>query len=60
MGQDILKSLEIILDHATESITWNNASIPMKTTSAQPAESFYIEDPPGIYDMVGRISGDRY
>eukprot|EP00957_Ditylum_brightwellii_P100874 7688292-Ditylum_brightwellii.AAC.1 len=32
----------------------------MKTTSAQPAESFHIEDPEGVNDMVGRIAGDRY
>eukprot|EP00957_Ditylum_brightwellii_P048373 3671485-Ditylum_brightwellii.AAC.1 len=32
----------------------------MKTTSAQPAESFHIEDPPGIDNMVRRISGDRF
>eukprot|EP00957_Ditylum_brightwellii_P191403 14572561-Ditylum_brightwellii.AAC.1 len=32
----------------------------MKTTSAQPAESFQIKDPPGINDIVGQISGDRY
>eukprot|EP00957_Ditylum_brightwellii_P139604 10640117-Ditylum_brightwellii.AAC.1 len=32
----------------------------MKTTSAQPTVSFHIKDPPGIDDMVGRISGDRY
>eukprot|EP00957_Ditylum_brightwellii_P206795 15350031-Ditylum_brightwellii.AAC.1 len=32
----------------------------MKTTSAQPAESFYIKDPKGINDMVGQVAGDRY
>eukprot|EP00957_Ditylum_brightwellii_P188853 14375528-Ditylum_brightwellii.AAC.1 len=32
----------------------------MKTTSAQPAESFHIEDPKGINNMVGQIAGDRY
>eukprot|EP00957_Ditylum_brightwellii_P178218 13574402-Ditylum_brightwellii.AAC.1 len=32
----------------------------MKTTSAQPTESFHIKDPPGIDDMVGQILGDRY
>eukprot|EP00957_Ditylum_brightwellii_P074217 5639275-Ditylum_brightwellii.AAC.1 len=32
----------------------------MKPTSAQPAKSFYIKDPPGIDNMVGQISGDRY
>eukprot|EP00957_Ditylum_brightwellii_P039108 2956794-Ditylum_brightwellii.AAC.1 len=32
----------------------------MKTASAQPAESFHIEDPKGVNNMVGRIAGDRY
>ena len=53
IGRDLLKKLGIILDHATETIAWNDASIPMKTTSACPTESFHIEDPPGIDDMVG-------
>eukprot|EP00957_Ditylum_brightwellii_P065386 4960281-Ditylum_brightwellii.AAC.1 len=58
LGQDLLKSLGIILDHGTETITWNDPRIPMKTTSAQPAKSFQIKDPPGIVNMVGQISGD--
>eukprot|EP00957_Ditylum_brightwellii_P003471 262729-Ditylum_brightwellii.AAC.1 len=53
IGRDLLKSLGIILDHVTETITWNDASIPMKPTSVQPAESFHIKDLPGIDDMVG-------
>ena len=32
IGRDLLKKLGIILDHATETIAWNDASIPMKTT----------------------------
>eukprot|EP00957_Ditylum_brightwellii_P000975 77946-Ditylum_brightwellii.AAC.1 len=32
----------------------------MKTTSARPAESFYIKDLPGIDNMFGQIAGDRY
>eukprot|EP00957_Ditylum_brightwellii_P017558 1322780-Ditylum_brightwellii.AAC.1 len=51
IGRDLLKSLGIILDHAAEKITWNDASIPMKTMLAQPAKSFHIKDPPGIDDM---------
>eukprot|EP00957_Ditylum_brightwellii_P152096 11580442-Ditylum_brightwellii.AAC.1 len=51
IGRDLLKSLGLILDHATETITWNDTSIPMKTTSAQPAKSFQIKDLPGIDDM---------
>eukprot|EP00957_Ditylum_brightwellii_P124863 9518393-Ditylum_brightwellii.AAC.1 len=60
LGRDVLKSLGIALNHATETITWDDTSIPMKTTSAQPAESFHIEDPEGVNDMVGQIAGDRY
>eukprot|EP00957_Ditylum_brightwellii_P090015 6855608-Ditylum_brightwellii.AAC.1 len=32
----------------------------MKAASAQPAESFHIEDPKGVGDMVEQIAGDRY
>ena len=53
LGRDVLKSLGIILNHATEKITWDNASIPMKTTSAQAADSFHIKDPKEIDNMVG-------
>eukprot|EP00957_Ditylum_brightwellii_P033317 2524671-Ditylum_brightwellii.AAC.1 len=58
IGRDLLKSLGIILDHTTKTIAWNDASIPMKTTSECSTESFHIEDPPGIDNMVGRILGD--
>eukprot|EP00957_Ditylum_brightwellii_P120101 9164506-Ditylum_brightwellii.AAC.1 len=60
LDRDVLKSLGIVLDHAAETIIWDDASIPMKTTSAQPAESFHIEDPEGVNNMVGRIAVDRY
>eukprot|EP00957_Ditylum_brightwellii_P176392 13432116-Ditylum_brightwellii.AAC.1 len=32
----------------------------MKTTSAQAADSFHVEDLKGINDMVGQIAGDKY
>eukprot|EP00957_Ditylum_brightwellii_P055671 4217617-Ditylum_brightwellii.AAC.1 len=60
LGRDVLKSLGIVLNHATETITWDGASIPMKTTSAQAVESFHIKDPEGVGDIVGQIAGDRY
>eukprot|EP00957_Ditylum_brightwellii_P150573 11465625-Ditylum_brightwellii.AAC.1 len=41
-------------------ITWDDASISMKTTSAQPVESFHIKDLEGVNNMVGQIPGDRY
>eukprot|EP00957_Ditylum_brightwellii_P015142 1141407-Ditylum_brightwellii.AAC.1 len=58
LGRDVLKSVGIVFNHATETITWDDAIIPMKTTSAQPAESFHIKDPEGDDNMVGQIAGD--
>eukprot|EP00957_Ditylum_brightwellii_P109420 8346217-Ditylum_brightwellii.AAC.1 len=51
LGRDVLKSQGIVLNHTTKMITWDDTSIPMKTTSAQPTESFHIEDPKGVDDM---------
>eukprot|EP00957_Ditylum_brightwellii_P025847 1955349-Ditylum_brightwellii.AAC.1 len=34
LGRDALKNLGIILNHAMETITWDDASIPRKTMSA--------------------------
>eukprot|EP00957_Ditylum_brightwellii_P113293 8638577-Ditylum_brightwellii.AAC.1 len=51
LGRDIFESLGIILNHATETIVWDDASIPMKVASAQTADSFHIKDPEGINDM---------
>eukprot|EP00957_Ditylum_brightwellii_P018582 1396455-Ditylum_brightwellii.AAC.1 len=60
LGRDVLKRLGIILNHATEMITWDDASIPMKATSAQVADSFHTKDPKGIDNMVGQIARDKY
>eukprot|EP00957_Ditylum_brightwellii_P173904 13239317-Ditylum_brightwellii.AAC.1 len=43
-----------------ETITWDDASIPMKAMSAQAADLFHIKDPKGINYMVGQIAGDKY
>ena len=39
---------------------WDDASIPMKATSAQVSDSFHIKDPKGINNVVGHIAGDKY
>eukprot|EP00957_Ditylum_brightwellii_P196330 14958160-Ditylum_brightwellii.AAC.1 len=39
---------------------WDDASIPMKATSAQVSDSFHIKDPKEIGNMVGHIAGDTY
>eukprot|EP00957_Ditylum_brightwellii_P069610 5287678-Ditylum_brightwellii.AAC.1 len=60
LGRDVLKSLGIIIIHMTETIILDDASKPMKSISAQPAESFHIEDLKGINDIVRQIAGDKY
>eukprot|EP00957_Ditylum_brightwellii_P038935 2941958-Ditylum_brightwellii.AAC.1 len=35
LDRDCLSSLGLISDHSTETITWDDTSIPMKATSAQ-------------------------
>eukprot|EP00957_Ditylum_brightwellii_P159204 12117421-Ditylum_brightwellii.AAC.1 len=60
LGRDVLKSLGIILNHSTETITWDDTSIPMKVTSVQAADSFHIKDSKGIENRVGRIAEDKY
>ena len=43
-----------------ETIMWDDVSIPIKTTSTQVSDSFHIENPKGVNDMIGRIAGDTY
>eukprot|EP00957_Ditylum_brightwellii_P023740 1790962-Ditylum_brightwellii.AAC.1 len=42
-----------------ETIMWDNASIHMKITSVQAADSFHIEDPKEINNMVEQIAEDK-
>ena len=39
---------------------WEEASIPMKNTTATAIESLHIDDRMGVDEMVGRIAGDEY
>ena len=48
IGRDLLKSLGIIINHSTETITWNDSNIPMKKPMEIPTESFHIKDPTGF------------
>ena len=60
LGRDLLKKLELTLDFSTETVTSEEASIPMKSPSAQAIESLYIDDPTGVDEMVRRIAGNTY
>eukprot|EP00957_Ditylum_brightwellii_P107619 8210680-Ditylum_brightwellii.AAC.1 len=43
-----------------ETIMWDDASMPIKATSAQVSDSFHIKDLKRINNMVRRIAGDTY
>ena len=60
MGRDLLNKLDLVLDFSTATVAWEEASIPMKETTATAIESLHIDDPTGVDDMVGRIAGDEY
>eukprot|EP00957_Ditylum_brightwellii_P147804 11255983-Ditylum_brightwellii.AAC.1 len=51
LSKDVLSSLGLILDYFTKTITWDDASIPTKATSAEVSDSFHNKDPKGIDDM---------
>ena len=60
LGRDLLTSLGLIIDFSSKVIIWNDTSIPMKESTSTPIESFHIEDPDGVEDMVGHLAGDNY
>ena len=57
-GRDLLNKLGLTLDFSTATVAWEEASVPMKSTTATAIESLHIDDPIGVNDMVGRIDDD--
>ena len=60
LGRDLLTSLGLVIDLASKIVIWNDTSIPMKESASTPIESFHIEDPDGVGDMVGCLAGENY
>ena len=60
IGIDLLNKIGLTLDLSTATVTWEEASVPMKSTTAKALESLHIEDPKGVDNMVGHIVGDTY
>ena len=56
----MIKELGAIIDYNDETITWCDITILMEESNATPTESFHIEDPKGVNEMVSRLSGDDY
>ena len=48
------------MDLPSKTIEWNDVSIPMKESASPPAESFHIEDPNGVDEIVGRLARNTY
>ena len=60
LGRDLLKMLGFIINFSTETISWNDAGIPMKESMATLTESFHIKDPRGVDEMIGRLTRHKY
>ena len=60
IDRDLLNKIGLTLDFSTETIPWNNPSVPMKNHMSTMIESFHINDPKEIDNMVGHAAGDRY
>ena len=58
IGRDLLNKIGLTLDFSTESVTWEEASVPIKSPTAKAIESLHIYGPTGVDDMVGCIAGD--
>ena len=60
IGRDLLKILGLIMDLLTRTIEWDDVIIPMKEFASAPIESFHIEDPSNVVEMVGCLAGNTY
>jgi hypothetical protein len=60
IGRDVMKTLGMIIDFKTKLITWGKYHTNMKPTSVSVNDSYSIDDPRGINELVGRMAGDNY
>ena len=60
LGRKLLNKMNLTLDFSTATVMWEEASVHMKSTTAEVIESLFINDPMGVNDMVGHIAGDVY
>ena len=59
IGRDLLSELGIIIDFKNSTLEWNDNNIPMRESSCTYTDSYAIDDPPGVDEMVSRVSGDN-
>ena len=60
IGRDVMKTLGIIIDFDNELITWGKYHANMKPTSGSVNDSYSIDNPRGVDELIGQIAGDNY
>ena len=60
IGRDVMKTLGLIIDFENELITWGKYHANMKPSSVSVNDSYSIDDPRGVDELVGRMAGDNY
>jgi hypothetical protein len=57
IGRDILSALGIKFDFATMYMSWEQATVPMKDSSAVAEEAFHVQDPESVQEATSRLKG---
>ena len=55
LGRDLLSELKMILDFASNQITWEGAAIPMKGKDKTMEQSFHVQDSASMTEASDRI-----
>jgi len=55
MGRDMLKALGIQISFGTDSVTWDEVSIPMKPFNARIETDYHIDDSVAVKDATKRM-----
>eukprot|EP00957_Ditylum_brightwellii_P060461 4591136-Ditylum_brightwellii.AAC.1 len=60
IGRDLLKTVGLIIDFNNELITWEKYHANMKPAIVSINNSYSIDDPRGVNELVGQMAGDNY
>ena len=60
IGRDVMKTIGMIIDFKNKLITWGKCHANMKPTNGSVNNSYSIDNPRGVNELVGRMAGDNY
>eukprot|EP00957_Ditylum_brightwellii_P117357 8950254-Ditylum_brightwellii.AAC.1 len=60
IGRDVMKTLGMIIDFKNKLITLGKYHANMKPATVSVNDSYSIDDPRGVDELVGRMAGDNY